>query len=197
MGIALRSPRATRVWPNGYRVGELMATQSGRILLGALDRIVYSSANYWVAMLSDLAAALAFLALGLNRFSGPWVVAGGVVIVGFMSWGLLEYVVHRWVLHGPPSHGDARSRATPRRAQSAHQHAALRHHDRGAGHLGAARARASGRARRPSGLRAVCRIQLFRPRAPLATPSRQRPRVRRLLGDVSSDSITSITIDRS
>ena len=80
-----------------------MATQSRGFLRGALDRIVYSSANYWVTMLSDLAAALAFLALGLNWFSGPFVVAGGVVIVGFMSWGLLEYVLHRWVLHGPPS----------------------------------------------------------------------------------------------
>ena len=54
-----------------------MAIQSGRILVGALDRIVCSSANYWAAMLCDLAAALAFLALGLNRFSGSWVVAGG------------------------------------------------------------------------------------------------------------------------
>jgi hypothetical protein len=73
--------------PEWVRVGELMATQSRRILLGTLDRMVYSSANYWVVMLSDLAAALAFLALGLNRFSGPWVVAGGVAIVGFMSLG--------------------------------------------------------------------------------------------------------------
>ena len=61
-----------------------MATQSRRLLPGALDRMVYSSANYWVAMVSDLAAALAFLVLGLNRFSGPWVVAGGVAIVGLM-----------------------------------------------------------------------------------------------------------------
>ena len=94
-----------------------MATRSGRILLGALDRMVNSSANYWVVMLSDLAAALAFLALGLKRFSGPWVVAGGVAIVGFMSCGLLEYVVHRWVLHGPPSlarRGHAQHHAEPR-----------------------------------------------------------------------------------
>src|SRR4029077_12627938 len=80
-----------------------MATQSGRLVVGAFDRIGYSSANYWLAMLCDLAAALAFLAFGLNRFSGSFVVAGGVVVVGFMSWGLLEYVLHRWVLHGPPS----------------------------------------------------------------------------------------------
>ena len=85
-----------------------MATQSGRILLGALDRMVSSSANYWVAMLSDLAAALAFLALGLHRFSGPWVVAGGVVIVGFMSWGLLEYVRASVGPARPTLHGEAR-----------------------------------------------------------------------------------------
>ena len=94
-----------------------MATPSGSIVLGAFDRIGYSSANYWIAMLCDLAAALAFLALGLNRFSGPWVVAGGVAIVGFMSWGLLEYVVHRWVLHGPSSmarRGHAQHHADPR-----------------------------------------------------------------------------------
>ena len=47
-----------------------MATQSERILVGTWDRIIYSSANYWSAMLSDLAAALAFLALGLHQFSG-------------------------------------------------------------------------------------------------------------------------------
>ena len=84
-------------------MGERMATRSGRMLVGTWDRMVYSSANYCAAMLNDLAAALAFLALGLHRFSGPWVVAGGVVIAGFMTAGLLEYVLHRWVLHGPPS----------------------------------------------------------------------------------------------
>ena len=75
-------------------------------------------------MLSDLAAALAFLALGLNRFSGAWVVSVGVVIVGFMSSGLLEYVLHRWVLHGPFSM--ARRGHAQHQAQSAHQHTALR-----------------------------------------------------------------------
>ena len=97
-----RPPRAKRAWRMSIE-WELMSAQSGRSLVGALDRIVSSSANYWAAMLSDLVAALGFLALGLNRFSGSWVVAGAVVIAGFLSSGLLEYVVHRWVLHGPPS----------------------------------------------------------------------------------------------
>jgi hypothetical protein len=157
---------------NGYRVGVPMAIQSGRMLVGALDRIVYSSANYWAAMFSDLAAALAFLGLGLNRFSGHWLVAGGVVIAGFMSSGLLEYVVHRWVLHGPASmakRGHAQHHAEPRALTSTPLFVIM------TGALaiwGAARDRASGRGRRASGLRAVCRLQLFRPRAPLATPSR-------------------------
>src|SRR6516225_10381116 len=95
-------PRAKRVLRMGIE-WEPMTAQSGRSLVGALNRIVSSSANYWAAMLSDLVAARGFLARGLNRFSGSWVVAGAVVIAGFLSSGLLEYVVHRWVLHGPPS----------------------------------------------------------------------------------------------
>jgi 4-hydroxysphinganine ceramide fatty acyl 2-hydroxylase len=102
--------------PNEYRVDGLIANQS-RTLFGVLDRMVYNSGNYWVGMLSDVAAALAFLALGLHRFSGPWLVAGGIAVLGFMSCGLLEYVVHRWVLHGPPSmarRGHARHHADPK-----------------------------------------------------------------------------------
>ena len=149
-----------------------MAIQSGRILLGALDRMVYSSANYWVVMLSDLAAALAFLALGLERFSGPWLVAGGVAIVGFMSSGLVEYVVHRWVLHGPPSmarRGHAQHHAEPRALIST-----------------------------PLFWSSGCmRATIISPSCTTgntiaATTSRASP-----TGDDSSDSITSITIDRS
>jgi len=93
-----------------------MTTPSGTLRLAALDWFIYSSANYWAAMFSDLAAALVFLVLGLHRFSGHIVVASGVAIVGFISWGLLEYVVHRWVLHGPPSvvrRGHAQHHASP------------------------------------------------------------------------------------
>ena len=59
--------------------------------------------NYYVAMAIDLAAALAFLGLGVLRFIGHPAVAVGVALLGFLSFGFLEYAVHRWVLHGPPS----------------------------------------------------------------------------------------------
>jgi sterol desaturase/sphingolipid hydroxylase (fatty acid hydroxylase superfamily) len=59
--------------------------------------------NYYVAMAIDLAAALAFLGLGVLRFTGHPGVAAGAALLGFLSFGFLEYAVHRWVLHGPPS----------------------------------------------------------------------------------------------
>ena len=65
-------------------------------------------------MFGDLMAAVAFLVLGLKKFSGPNVEAVGVVLVGYLAYGFLEYMVHRWVLHGPPS---------PARRSHAHHHA--------------------------------------------------------------------------
>lgn len=65
-------------------------------------------------MFGDLIAALAFLVLGFKWFSGPIVEAVSLLILGYLSYGFLEYVVHRWVLHGPPS---------PARRSHAHHHA--------------------------------------------------------------------------
>jgi hypothetical protein len=95
-----------------------MVKRRGGILVAAVDRIVCGSVHYWAAMLGDVAAALAFLTLGLRRFSASWVEAGGVVTVGFIAFGLLEYIVHRWLLHGPPSmarRGHTQHHADPRR----------------------------------------------------------------------------------
>ncbi len=81
---------------------------------GLVNGMVTSAANYRAAMAGDLLAALAFLAFGLRRFVGTRSLAGGVVLLGFVSFGFLEYAVHRWVLHGPSS---------PARRGHAHHHA--------------------------------------------------------------------------
>ena len=84
---------------------------------GLVNWMIASATNYQIAMVGDLMAALAFLALGLERFVGPRSVAGGVVLLGFLSFGLLEYAVHRWVLHGPSSiaqRGHTHHHAEPR-----------------------------------------------------------------------------------
>jgi 4-hydroxysphinganine ceramide fatty acyl 2-hydroxylase len=78
-------------------------TRSGNIVLIAAERMIYSAANYWLVLASDLVAALAFLVAGIRRFSGSIVVAGASVIVAFIAWGFVEYAFHRWVLHGRPS----------------------------------------------------------------------------------------------
>jgi sterol desaturase/sphingolipid hydroxylase (fatty acid hydroxylase superfamily) len=87
----------------GVTVGELMAARPRRVLLGALERMVHSAANYWIGLFSDIACALAFLVVGLQQFLGPAVLAVAAVSVGFLAWGFIEYAIHRWVLHGSPA----------------------------------------------------------------------------------------------
>jgi sterol desaturase/sphingolipid hydroxylase (fatty acid hydroxylase superfamily) len=65
--------------------------------------MIYSAANYWLVLASDVVGALIFLIVGIRRFSGSIAVAGASVVVGFVAWGFVEYAFHRWVLHGPPS----------------------------------------------------------------------------------------------
>ena len=70
---------------------------------GPVNWAFIGAINYYVAMVIDLTAALAFLGFGVRRFVGHPGVAVGVVLLGFLSFGFLEYAVHRWILHGPPS----------------------------------------------------------------------------------------------
>lgn len=75
-----------------------------------------SPAHYWVAMVCDGVGALVFLALGLSRTSGLAVAAGAVVLAGFLTWSLVEYAIHRWILHGwpaPARDSHARHHANP------------------------------------------------------------------------------------
>jgi sterol desaturase/sphingolipid hydroxylase (fatty acid hydroxylase superfamily) len=79
-----------------------------------IDRIVRNPVHYWIAMVFDVVAALGFLALGVWQFSGSPIVALMAAVAGFFGWGFLEYVLHRWILHGP---------ATIARVNHAHHHA--------------------------------------------------------------------------
>jgi hypothetical protein len=83
-----------------YRLG---CGVNGVLLASAGVSVLVGLAAFWVgrnvagnSVEGVLAAALVFLALGLNRFSGRWVIAGCVIILGFASYGLLEYIVHRY-----------------------------------------------------------------------------------------------------
>ena len=80
-----------------------MSAPSRNILLTTVERLIYSAPNYWFVLISDVAGAAGFLVFGIRHLSGSATVAGVLVIVGFIAWGFLEYVLHRWVLHGRPS----------------------------------------------------------------------------------------------
>jgi sterol desaturase/sphingolipid hydroxylase (fatty acid hydroxylase superfamily) len=52
---------------------------------------------------ADVVAALLFLGVGLLRFAGSPIAAAALIVAGWVAWGGVEYAIHRWVLHGPPS----------------------------------------------------------------------------------------------
>ena len=87
----------------GVTVDDVMAAQPRRTPLGTLERMVHSAANYWIGLFSDIVCAMAFLIVGLHQFSGPGIRAIAAVSVGLLAWGFIEYAIHRWVLHGPPT----------------------------------------------------------------------------------------------
>jgi sterol desaturase/sphingolipid hydroxylase (fatty acid hydroxylase superfamily) len=70
----------------------------------AFDRLVRSEANYRAVMIVDLFGAAAFLLFGIRT---PMPVAFRIasIAAGFAAWGFLEYALHRWLGHGPPSVG--------------------------------------------------------------------------------------------
>ncbi|HEV7242963.1 MAG TPA: sterol desaturase family protein [Thermoanaerobaculia bacterium] len=67
-----------------------------------IDRMSSSSLNYRAAFVTDASAAAAVGWFGLTRYEGTIGVAAALIVAGFLLWGLLEYVLHRWVLHGGP-----------------------------------------------------------------------------------------------
>ncbi len=59
------------------------------------------TANYWFAFFADFATAMFFLYWEVAIHHGNPLVTVGMFGVGFVLWGLTEYVFHRWVYHQP------------------------------------------------------------------------------------------------
>jgi len=66
------------------------------------ERVVSSSWNYWLALVIDVLAAATLVAVGL-RLSDGVAVAVITAAAGASAWSVVEYGMHRWVLHGPSS----------------------------------------------------------------------------------------------
>ena len=78
-------------------LNRMAASMSDRSLL---QRVACSPINYWAAMVTDVVAAAVLAWLGVVWYSGPPIVAVFLVLGGLLSWGFLEYLLHRWILHG-------------------------------------------------------------------------------------------------
>jgi len=70
-------------------------------LLDALARMSRTRANYWLESVLDTGLGLALLIEGLRRHVPPWS-ASLLLLLGLFVFSFMEYVVHRWVFHGPP-----------------------------------------------------------------------------------------------
>lgn len=79
-----------------------LSRRSCRRVLQVIEDSVYSPTNYYLVLLLDVVGAVVFVVIGLR--SPVSAVARLVALgAGFLAWGLLEYIIHRWVGHGPPS----------------------------------------------------------------------------------------------
>jgi len=74
--------------------------QIGSASRSLLSAISASRANYWAAYAVDTACPILFGYLGLRHHgSWPWVVSS--LLFGWFVFTLVEYAIHRWLLHNP------------------------------------------------------------------------------------------------
>ena len=57
--------------------------------------------NFWRNFAVDVCTGVALLWFGASRHGGTFAEIAGLLLAGLLLWSLLEYWVHRLVLHGP------------------------------------------------------------------------------------------------
>ncbi len=74
--------------------------------MSLVTRMVESRTNYWFSFIADSTLALVFFAYGVSTFAGGWLGCLLAVLLGVLSWGLIEYSFHRWFFHlkGSPAY---------------------------------------------------------------------------------------------
>lgn len=75
----------------------------GRSQSVVLDRIVSSRWNYWASLGGDVAVCILFVVSSWLSYDGRPLVLLTAALGGYVFWTALEYVLHRFILHGPPS----------------------------------------------------------------------------------------------
>ena len=82
-----------------------------------IDRLTQSSINYWFSFASDSCAALFMFGYGLFRYDGNLIACAISAAAGFLTFGLVEYLIHRWFFHAswsPAYRGHVQHHDNPR-----------------------------------------------------------------------------------
>ena len=80
---------------------EHMIESSSHAPLQWLSRLATSRFNNYAGLTSDTLVALGLLAAGFRLNDGGVARVLGLMLCGLLIFSLLEYVVHRWLFHGP------------------------------------------------------------------------------------------------
>jgi sterol desaturase/sphingolipid hydroxylase (fatty acid hydroxylase superfamily) len=59
--------------------------------------------NYWAEFGLDIPIGVVLISIGLRRGAAHWEAAILAILSGLVLFSLLEYVIHRWLFHGPAS----------------------------------------------------------------------------------------------
>ncbi|HEY3521043.1 MAG TPA: hypothetical protein VGK80_08390, partial [Rhodanobacteraceae bacterium] len=78
-----------------------MAEFSAYAPLQWLSRLSTSRFNNYAGLSSDVVVALGLIAAGLRRDELHAMMILWLVLCGLLIFSLIEYVVHRWLFHGP------------------------------------------------------------------------------------------------
>lgn len=62
---------------------------------------VSAHATFWRNLAADASVGAAFAMFGVVQFEGSALHAMAIVTFAIIAWPLIEYVVHRWLMHGP------------------------------------------------------------------------------------------------
>jgi sterol desaturase/sphingolipid hydroxylase (fatty acid hydroxylase superfamily) len=79
------------------------STMKSATKAGFIMRLSTTRFNYWAEFCLDFPLGATLIFLGLTSPSTRWGVALFTLTTGLLIITLFEYVVHRWVFHGPPS----------------------------------------------------------------------------------------------
>ena len=64
------------------------------------EKVQPNTFNFWRNFTVDFAVAVAFAWFGVTRYRGTGLEAAALVAAGFIAWQPLEYLFHRWLMHG-------------------------------------------------------------------------------------------------